>query len=221
MDKKPVTVLGSIAVLGTTEVGRKSKESKGVKELVDAPWMARMYNDNMGGVDQGDGTKLQYGMERVIITRKPWLKLFIGLLDMALANSWIVYSCRKKATKTHLEFLKTLIDELIVYANENETVKRSNIKKRAAHERKSLSAEWIISSHCVLKQLPLTTTGNRGQKDCIVCKRTAPKARKRTGYFCFGCDLPVCQVPCFGLLHSPQHVDLIRKAHGKSKVAKR
>ena len=56
-------------------------------------------------------------MEKVVITRKPWFKLAIGLFDMALANAFIVYKSRKAKDQdrkaSHPAFLKRLVDKLM------------------------------------------------------------------------------------------------------------
>jgi hypothetical protein len=91
----------------------------GDKVAVDIAVMARRYQEWMDGVDHGDQLKMQYGLAKKFITFKPWMKLFVGLYDIMLTNSYILY-CQKACEEgrgqqklSHYDFLWGVVDGML------------------------------------------------------------------------------------------------------------
>nr|KAE8917599.1 hypothetical protein PF009_g32080 [Phytophthora fragariae] len=72
----------------------------------------------MGGVDVHDQLRMQrYSVQLCYKTRKHYKTLFLGLLDMALVNAFIVYRYNKKVNNKrppkHSAFLEELMEQLL------------------------------------------------------------------------------------------------------------
>ena len=85
-DKKVANLIGSAEGLSMTIVNRRKRD--GAIVTVPAPKIVKTYTERMGGVDRADQNKARYAISASVITRKWWFRLFTGLLDMALTNSW-------------------------------------------------------------------------------------------------------------------------------------
>lgn len=73
-----------------TEVGTASRRLKdGTQITVSRPELLASYNANMGGVDHADMLRSLYGYDRK--SRKWWHRLFSGMIDIAMVNSFIIY----------------------------------------------------------------------------------------------------------------------------------
>ncbi|EGZ25318.1 hypothetical protein PHYSODRAFT_449404, partial [Phytophthora sojae] len=70
------------------------------------------YQRYMGGVDRHDQLRLQaYSLQLSVRFTKYYKSLFLGLVDMALVNAYIVYKklCERKPHKdSHFNFLAKL-----------------------------------------------------------------------------------------------------------------
>ncbi|GMF48696.1 unnamed protein product [Phytophthora fragariaefolia] len=105
MDRNPVHMLsrGGSRALGTA---------------MPAPKLVRDYHRWMGGVDVHDQLRMQrYRVQLSYKTRKYYKTLFLGLLDMALVNAFIVYrhkcNVMNKPVPKHFAFLETLMEQLL------------------------------------------------------------------------------------------------------------
>lgn len=61
----------------------------GSRSDVTCPIVVKDYNKFMGGVDHADRLRALYNVDRK--SRKWWLRIFWGLLDMAFVNAFVVY----------------------------------------------------------------------------------------------------------------------------------
>ncbi|OWZ03508.1 hypothetical protein PHMEG_00024753 [Phytophthora megakarya] len=98
MDFKPVHFLTCGGSVELNRVVRKDKTD---------------YHKFMGGVDVHDQLRLQrYSIQRAVTFRKFYKSLFLGLIDMAIVNSYIVHKAyhKTKATRPlkHVKFMKKL-----------------------------------------------------------------------------------------------------------------
>ena len=88
MDSKAVTFISNYHGAELDAVTRREKD--GSKAVVSCPTVVKDYNRFMGGVDKHDMLRQQYGINRK--STKWWHRNFFGFLDMAIVNSFIVYS---------------------------------------------------------------------------------------------------------------------------------
>jgi hypothetical protein len=83
----------SVHMLSTahgTEMGMTMRRVKNGNEIeVGRPMVVAHYNSNMGGVDHADMLWSLYGFDRK--SRKWWHRLFFGMMDMTMVNSYIAY----------------------------------------------------------------------------------------------------------------------------------
>ncbi|ETO58592.1 hypothetical protein F444_23030 [Phytophthora nicotianae P1976] len=78
---------------------------------VPGPELVKVYQDGMRGADVHDQLRLQrYSIEGVMKMRKYCHTIFLGMVDMALINAYIIYrrvqSERRRASTTHAEFMR-------------------------------------------------------------------------------------------------------------------
>ena len=85
---------------------------------IPCPQLVVDYNKNMGGVDTHDQFRLQrYSLQLASTMKKYYKTLFLGLMDMAFVNMFIIHKCHRSAkcekSLTHADFLATLQAELL------------------------------------------------------------------------------------------------------------
>ncbi|POM60149.1 hypothetical protein PHPALM_31030 [Phytophthora palmivora] len=98
VDNKPVYFLGSQVPTKLTNLTRREKN--GTLSTVPCPGAVRTYLQNMGGVDRHDQLRLQsYSIQISCRIRMYYKGLFLGLIDMALMNGYIIHKCN--ADKLH------------------------------------------------------------------------------------------------------------------------
>ena len=94
-DNKPVTILSSDAgVLPLSNVKRWDKDSK-KKVDIPCPAVIKEYNGKMGGIDKSD--MLTHLYKSPMKSRRWYLRLFGYILDVCIANAWILYKRDSKA----------------------------------------------------------------------------------------------------------------------------
>ncbi|PSN41881.1 hypothetical protein C0J52_20324 [Blattella germanica] len=64
------------------------KERDGSRRDVPAPKIQE-YNKSMGGVDKADMLRAMYDSDRT--SKNWWHRIFFGLLEIALVNSFVIY----------------------------------------------------------------------------------------------------------------------------------
>ena len=104
------------------------KLQSGVSVDVPAAEFVGAFNLRMGGVDRMDQMRsLCYGVARAHRTSKWWLKLFFGIWDIAMVNSWVVYRHLHPALKRrHFHFAWQLAAGLVALdPNDDRTTVRN------------------------------------------------------------------------------------------------
>ncbi|CAI6369783.1 unnamed protein product [Macrosiphum euphorbiae] len=86
-DNKVVYLASNYHGNETTTVQRTSKD--GSKSNVTCPTLVKDYNAFMGGVDHADRLRALYCVDRK--SKKWWLRIFWGLLDIVFVNAHVVY----------------------------------------------------------------------------------------------------------------------------------
>jgi hypothetical protein len=89
-----------------------------------APELIRDYHRWMGGVDVNDQLRMQrYSVQLSYKTRKYCKTLFLGLFDMALVNTFIMFRYHKKVNNQrppkHFAFFEELMEQLLAIDSED------------------------------------------------------------------------------------------------------
>ncbi|KAE8965895.1 hypothetical protein PR001_g28583 [Phytophthora rubi] len=230
MDRNPVHMLSSG---GSRESCTVMRRINGELKPVPAPGLVRDYHRWMGGVYVHDQLRMQrYSVQLCYKTRKYYKTLFLGLLDMALVNAFIVFRYNKKVNNKrppkHFAFFEELMEQLLAIDSaaafaeiERATTARDRTAASPARSesRHNISGPESDNSggHC-LEENPDTVDNEQGvkrrQRSCKVCALFKVKPRKFTKYFCPECSTGnrrkyVCNVvregrqkTCFQIWHA-------------------
>ena len=147
---------------------------------MQCPEMAREYNqEGMGGGDSNDRMKLarRTSCEMNLVSKRWDWRLFWGLMDIAITNSFILYSFFHKNT-THSQFFFELAFEWFKVAKNGG---RELPQKRRLSTRQSSNGDDTVSSECGEEQegeaLPKTSSAEhmrrrfkgKYKRACYVC----------------------------------------------------
>ncbi|POM70805.1 Hypothetical protein PHPALM_12708, partial [Phytophthora palmivora] len=115
-DSKPVVFLCTGSDLALERVIRREKA--GERHEVACPKAVKDYHKYMGGVDVHDQLRLhRCSLQRAVTFRKCYKSLFLGLVDLAIVNGYIVHRAHHAAKSTrpltHVQYLRKLHLELI------------------------------------------------------------------------------------------------------------
>ena len=199
MDKRAVTALTTIHPDREVAVERRSRRAVGGRETVMKPHTRVEYNRYMGGVDVADQLLSYYGFGHRTV--KWWRRAFFFLLDMAVVNSYILYTVQnpdKRRRLTHEQFRVTLATDLLHAASVDPGTESDHHGPR----RQSLQPTARLTERHFPITVGKSSAGRPLQRDCSVCSRKKGRGRKTTTYKCRECDLPMCIVPCFELHHT-------------------
>ena len=145
-DNKIVTLLSNF--VGSEPVTEVKRFSKAMKETIKikCPNLVQEYNRHMGGVDLIDSL---LGYYRNKIKSKKWYHLiFFHLIDMVIANAWILWR-KNKNTDAHLVDFELAITNLLANAVKDPSavtrhgrpsIETNNIRKPGPKANKSHSA---------------------------------------------------------------------------------
>lgn len=90
MDSKPVNFLATGCATTLSAVNRREKD--GSITRVDCPKLVEDYHKGMGGVDVHNQRRLlRYSLQKAVCYRKYYKALFLGLVDMAIINGYVVH----------------------------------------------------------------------------------------------------------------------------------
>eukprot|EP00644_Phytophthora_capsici_P004402 jgi/Phyca11/109644/e_gw1.17.629.1 len=149
----------------------------------------------MGGVDVHDQLRLQrYSVQRSITYRKYYKSLFLGLVDLAITNGFIVHRayCKMKKTKamTHVQYMCKLHQQLIGLSEDDMYEENTFLPDILVEE--EVFPDTEISNHSPKQNddwRDHSGQRKRVQKNCKVCAmRTEGKRGATTTYFCENCD---------------------------------
>ncbi len=188
MDSRPVNFLATGCSTVPTSVMRKEKT--GAMSTVKCPELVVDYHKGMGGVDVHDQLRLQrYSVQKCIKYRKYYKTLFLGLVDMALINGYIIHRISKKQKGekylTHAEYMRRLHVELLGLE------KRDMLTNANAEDLVSEPVPTTVHALRNTNEMYTTSTQNkRRQYQCKVCSvLTEPKKKSyETSYVCDACD---------------------------------
>ena len=178
-DTRVANFIGTACGLSTTKLFRRKKN--GVEVEVEAPNIVKVYTERMGGVDLADQNKCKYSISSTLITRKWWFRIFTGLLDMAITNSWQLYKCsiNPEGRLNHQNFILAVADAFLAQARASDL---------GAPERRLL----VPSNHELVLQEKISR--------CAVCSTN--RKRTRTMWMCSECGFAMCAEKCYHFYHT-------------------
>ncbi|KAE9032666.1 hypothetical protein PR001_g10510 [Phytophthora rubi] len=184
MDNKPVRFLGIGCSTQRAEVTRRERD--GSISVVPCPRLVRDYHEAMGGVDLHDQLRLQrYSIQRAIRMRKYYKVIFLGLVDLAMVNAFIVHKIalkrRNKPVPTHAAFMRSLHTELLNQTSEDFA---------AGDDMADLVTEPLPRHPHILEKTEEMNGAKRRQWLCKVCSAYAGAGVRsyETSYFCATCS---------------------------------
>ncbi|KAE9271849.1 hypothetical protein PR003_g30388, partial [Phytophthora rubi] len=157
-----------------------------------------------GGVDIHDQLRMQrYSIQGCYKSRKYYKTLFLGLLDMALVNAFIVFRHHRNVNNQrpakHFAFFETLMEQLL--AIDSPEAYATIEEATCAQERTAASPVRQASAATTpvrrddghrLEENPDTVDSDQGlkrrQRSCKVCALYKMQPRKYTKYFCPECS---------------------------------
>ena len=165
------------------------RQSSGVLVCKHVPPLLPAYNKFMGAVDRTGQLRKYYGFDRKC--KRPWLRIFFHMFDLAINNAHILYShnCRGSPVKPNdllgfrLELVHCLLDN----------------ESRRARKRSATQALHVVvtplSESCRLVRVDEAGL-KRGR--CSHCLRTKKKSEQRTTRFCCShCKVRLCRTGCY------------------------
>ena len=184
VDNRPVNFLATGASTHLTSVKRKNKD--GTKIDVPCPQLVSDYNAFMGGVDRHDQLRVQrYSLQKSVRFKKYYKALFLGIIDMALVNGFVIHKIVKEkngeSPPTHSQYFLRLQRELLSLQKED--------FDRNPHAEDLLSGPVQPAMHSLKK----TTDNYRNklrQYLCKVCSAFSNKDHRsfETSWFCDECS---------------------------------
>ena len=165
-----------IIVLSTSHSAKMVTKTVRGKEKTK-PAAVADYNQYMGGVDISDRIIYHYASERA--THRYWKKIFFNFLDIALMNSYILYTTSTgQKTMDRRKFVISIVESLCL----NNLLARGPQQRAAPMQQPALPHPQAATHRLFL--LP-----GRKEMNCYVCSR--PGDRKRARHWC-----PRCGVGC-------------------------
>lgn len=173
--------------------GGKKKESKYIR--VSRPKIVAKYNQCMGGIDLIDRMISYY---RMGIRSKKWtVKAIIHLLDMGIANAWILYRDDKQklgdASKEILKFLdfKIRVSNYLLKSpasqNSADSSSFSLVTRSGKTSKSSSGTSTPTSMNRRIEHLPILASH---LKNASRCKN--PGCQGKTKFYCECCNLFLC-----------------------------
>ena len=186
-DSKAVNFISNYHGIDQTTVERRLKDGR--KITVPCPKIVRDYNAHMGGVDTHDMLRQIYGIHRKNI--KWWHRIFFGLLDMAIVNSFLVYRETENALISQKEYRRHLAKGLLTYSHKTVCPKR---------RKTAFSIPASVRNSNVGVHLP---EFNVLKRRCEVCSKDGLESRPTSR--CSHCGVNLCcngSKNCFVRFHT-------------------
>lgn len=146
------------------------------KKSIDQPFMIKMYNQGMGGVDICDRLLSSYRPR--LRSKKWWWNLFAHIINLSIVAAYRFYTYVNQSSESHLEFRREIARALV-------KSEKSRLRLGGPSAPPSEAVRYDGVNHFIE-----TTTQGR----CIVC-------RKNTRLFCTKCDKRLHKV-CSDIYHN-------------------
>ena len=187
-DTKPVHMLSTGLNTLACVVNRRQKD--GTYKDVGCSNAVRLYQQNMGGVDQHDYLRMaRYSVQTSHIFKK-WYKLFfLAMIDLALVNSYIAWKMKTPSTMT---MTHAVFQEQVALGLLNFRVKDDIPGRRRRGSRPSPSTTPVPDGHNHRRHEDGEGYAGRGKryKRCVVCQKKGLKVM--SDYSCDLCGACVC-----------------------------
>lgn len=158
---------------------------------VEAPAVAELYNENMGGVDRNDRMRACYKTQRS--SKRWWLVLFYWMVDCACINAFICYKVYHPDV-THVQFRRELGEILVK--------KRADDSGCPAPKRRRVRDFGALSQDRYTNHVPVWHEKSRFE--CTNC-RLKRGERVTCKIKCKACRTALCLVNgCFAEVHTPE-----------------
>ncbi|GMF46375.1 unnamed protein product [Phytophthora fragariaefolia] len=157
--------------------------------MAPCPRLVVDYHEAMGGVDVYDQLRLQrYSIQRYVRMKKYYKTIFLGLVDIALVNAFIVHKLamqtNNKPVPTHAEVMRKLHVDLLSQIRVAFTAEQDGLEL--------LAAPATPQSH-ILQQTKEKNGGKTKSRQwlCKVCSAMAgPGTRSyESRFFCRACSI--------------------------------
>ena len=195
-DKRDVSMLSTIHNHSMVIKRRRTRLAAGGFEEIQKPLVVDQYNSFMGGVDRNDQLLSYYGFAHRTV--KWWKRLFLHLLDIAVINSYTMYteSRQDKRLLTHKEFRISLAKALLFQSGEP--------VEALPHQPGLVETQPYLrlTERHFLEHTPSLPCGQPQCYECSVCTYKKGRGRVRTTFRCKQCQVALCVVPCFELYHT-------------------
>jgi len=162
---------------------------------VPCPQFICDYNTYMNGVDAHDQLRLQrYSVQRSIRLRKYYKSLFLGLLDMALVNSYIVHREYKRFTGVKplsQAGFRTLLQQELLQLVPSDLVDPRPLLPGSSGTTTSPSYTAVVSKHELILSAEQRPSGGWRFRVCKVCsilQKPEQKSTPTTRWFCKDCS---------------------------------
>lgn len=161
------------------------------------------YNINMRLIDKSD---MMIGTAECVRKTCRWTKkVFFHLVDMSMLNCFNMYLVRTGRKPTFRDFVFDAAIQLLgKFAKDVPGIQRPIINPLLQHAGTPRLAHTEGFLAHKLKYLPPGVKRAIAQRDCLVCKTTTrrDKKRKLVQTWCETCGIPLCAVDCFNDYHS-------------------
>jgi len=152
------------------------------------------YNPTMGGVDKLDKRIKPYQSHRKTV--KWYIKVFFHLIDIAVYNSYILYTkIPPQKEVTYINYLNSLIQEM---SSKSKLIR----SKKGRPTKISKSTEVRLTGYHAPSKI-LKPDGKVKQSNCHFCMLNGK--RKATSFICTTCDKRLCigndEANCFEKFH--------------------
>lgn len=176
---------------GTEEPVRLRRRVGSTLTNYDVPQAIKVYNDNMGGVDQHDQMRdNSFRLDRHR-TNKWTVRMLEYLFAMAVTNAYCIYRANHEPNSdkhlTHEEFMEALVSEF--FNHEHCKRQRSN---RPLTRREMNEVTINNTSHFKVQTAPRSRGPNAGnRRRRLRCR--FPGCKKKTCFYCSQCSCFICE----------------------------
>lgn len=200
-DKRQVLLLSTIHRGEMKATTKKDRTGENILK----PDVVSDYNINMRMIDKNDMMITSVNCLRK--SRKWSRKVFFHLLDICLLNAYNMYVEGTGNQSSLRTFNKKVALQLLQRFGT-----RSNIHlhpgRRSQEARENplprLQFTDAMELHSPVNVPPTPGRPGKGQRECVVCKNTSlrPKKRRKVTTMCETCDVGLCIGPCFKAYHT-------------------
>lgn len=162
---------------------RREKRMRPFK--VKAPYIAELFDHYFHGVDRNDQLRGKgYGISLTFKAQKYTVKFFLGMLDVILSNTWILWrTLHPRERKRHGDWYERLFFLLLSH----------NPLDDPEFERQEFNPDEVVTINQLHTLVPFKKnpkTKKRYKSDCPVCSLSAK--RVRTSWGCVSCMVGLC-----------------------------